>query len=195
VRVVVRLLQVGLVAALVTFVVYQLRGGPAADARTVAAPSWPAEVQIGPDGLSKVKLAMTEAQATATGEVAAKTDWAAITSKCSIFGVNHATYHFSRDHGLAVISGPPQARTAEGIHVGSSVAEVTKAYPKTSEPTLGAPAKQLQTFGYYDAPVPGNPAAIYVFIFRIGSIDLATAKLGILYLSLRDQGEQCTHAT
>jgi hypothetical protein len=169
-----------------------------AQARPSAAPpsSLPADLVLGPDGIGRLRLGMTEREALATGQSSVKPGWQGRDgSRCfSQTTPEHLNVMFSNHHGLAVLSGPEQTRTPEGIRVGASVADVAAAYPAVTHPELGTAAEQVGLIGNVNAPVPGNPAAIYVFFFRLGSADPATARLQAILLSLRDQDEECTRA-
>jgi hypothetical protein len=197
VRVVVRVLQVALVAALVAAVVYLVRGGADAGEKPFTGPNWGPEKVLGPDGIGRLKLGMTEEQANATGEVRVSADWKSGTkSTCNVLTFDDASVQFSRTHGLALVGAPPQVSTAEGIRAGAGLTEVLAAYPYPNHTELGSPAKQVQLAGYLTATVPGNPAAIYIFVFNAGGgTPSATAQVQIVYLSLRSQGDECTHAT
>jgi hypothetical protein len=154
------------------------------------------DLVLGPTGIGKLRLGMSEQEASATGEARMSPDWkSGNTSTCGIETVNGVTIHFSRHHGLAVLSGPEQTHTPEGMRAGASVAEVAAAYPTLNHPDLGTPPEQVQLAGYVTAPVPTNPDAIYIFIFRIGGgTRPETARLQLILLSLREQDEECTRA-
>lgn len=152
---------------------------------------------IGPQGIGKLRLGMTEEEANATGQVSITPGWAGkSTSTCSIVSLGDGTsVHFSRDHGLAVITVAQAARTPEGIGMGASVAQVAAAYPGVRNPELGSPEEEVRFIGYLSAPVPGNAKAKYIFIFHLlGGGGPQPAKLQAILLSLADQDEQCTHA-
>jgi hypothetical protein len=150
---------------------------------------------LGPTGIGKLRLGMSEQQARSTGEARMSSDWrSGNSSTCGIETVNGVTIHFSRHHGLAVLSGPERTHTPEGVRAGASVAEVVAAYPNVNHPDLGTPAEQVRLIGNLTAVVPTNPDAIYVFIFHLGGIGPETARVQLILLSLREQDEECTHA-
>ncbi|MEU4476752.1 hypothetical protein AB0F68_01590 [Micromonospora sp. NPDC023966] len=191
---VVRLIQVTLVALLAIAVVAGFR-----DARDQASRARgehdrpPEQLVLGPTGIGELKLGMSSQEATATGDLRYPVDWAG-NSTCSIQTAGGVSIHFSRHHGLAVLSGPEQTRTPEGIRAGASVAEVFAAYPRLTHPEAGSPQEQVQLVGYLAAPVPTNRDAVYIFIFALGGTSPDTARLQLILLSLREQGEECTHA-
>ncbi|WP_433303178.1 hypothetical protein ACQP2F_11300 [Actinoplanes sp. CA-030573] len=154
------------------------------------------DLVLGPQGIGKLGLGMTEEQADATGQVSITPGWPRTsTSTCSIVSLDGGTsVHFSRDHGLAVITVAQAARTPEGIGMGASVAQVAAAYPGVRNAELGSPEEQVRFIGYLSAPVPGNAKAKYIFIFHLGGGGPQPAELQAILLSLADQDEQCTHA-
>jgi hypothetical protein len=197
-RIAVRAAQAALIVLLAVLVVGVWRGAraPRPDRGSGSeGGTGSADLVLGPTGIGKLRLGMSEQQASSTGEARVSPDWkSADTSTCYIQTVNGVTIHFSRHHGLAVLSGPERTHTPEGVRAGASVAEVAAAYPTVNHPDLGTPAEQVRLVGNFSAPVPTNPDAIYVFIFRLGGTAPDTAKLQLILLSLRDQGQECTHA-
>jgi hypothetical protein len=192
--VVVRLVQAAVLAMVVIAGVSMFRAStqvPTPVARTGG------DVVIGPEGVGKLLLGMSEEQATATGQVRLSSDWTSKDkSTCMITTVNDMSYHFSRHYGLAVITVPDRFRTPEGVRAGASLTEVAVAYPRLSHPELGSPKEQVRLFGEFTVPVPDHPAAIYIFIFRVGGgTPPGGAQVRYVLLSLQDQGEECTHAT
>ena len=192
--VLVRLVQAA-VLALVVIAGISIFRGPAHVETPVARTS--GDVVLGPTGVGKLELGMSEGEATATGQVRVSADWKSKgKANCLIETVDEMSFQFSRHHGLAVIMVPDQVRTPEGIRVGSSLTEVAMTYPRMSHPEFGSPRQQVKTFGEFTAPVPDNPEAIYIFIFNPGGgTPLGGAKLRYVLLSLVDQGEECTHAS
>jgi len=193
-RVVVRLVQAGVLAMVVIAGINVLHRAPRAAAPVAHASG---EVVIGPAGVGKLALGMSEAQATATGQVRVSPDWKAKgKAKCLVETVDDTSLHFSRHYGLALITVPDHFRTPEGIRAGASLAAVAIAYPQTIHPELGSSRQQVQMFGEFAASVPDNPDAIYTFVFGPGARTGQRApKLRYVLLSLLDQGEECTHAT
>ena len=193
-RVVVRLVEAAVLAMVVVVGVSIFRGTEHA---AIPAARAGGDVVIGPSGVGKVELGMSEEQATATGQVRISSDWRTKgKSTCLIETVNEMSFHFSRHHGLAAITVPDHFRTPEGIRAGASLTAVSVAYPRLSHPEWGSPRDQVRMFGEFTAPVPDNPEAIYIFIFRVGGGTAPSgATVRYVLLSLRDQGEECTHAT
>ena len=215
-RIVVRLLQAALAACLVAAVFLGIRSataddGPGATAGDRPGSSWspassPGErLVIGPHGLGRLKLGMSAQEAYATGELESRPDLGPGSSPCQQQGRDGFRAHLSRDHGLAILSGPPETRTPEGIRAGASFAEVVAVYPKSDRPEYGTPRESVEIGGYHAAPVPGNPDAVYLFVFQDSrpvdagdarrlSVDPDDATLALIMLSLREQGGQCTKA-
>jgi hypothetical protein len=157
---------------------------------------------LGPTGIGKLRLGMSQRQAAATGEATMSND----STKCSVQDAYGVTIYFSRDHGIVGLAGPPErTRTPEGIGAGAAVADITAAYPTLDNPELGSPQEQVNLFGGFSAPVPGNPNAVYHFIFFEfeftidGSTTRPTthgtvsdrSKLKYVLLAQRGQDEDC----
>jgi hypothetical protein len=196
-RVVMRLIQAAVVCALIVMAVSLVRalaGGKAGNDGGRQSHSGGRDLVLGPTGIGKLRLGMSERQAAATGEATMSEDWRSSSSKCGIQTVNGVNIHFSRHHGLAVLSGPEGTRTPEGIRDGASVAQIAAAYPTLTHPDLGTPQEQVRLIGYLAAPVPQNPDAVYLFVFGIGGTSPETATVRLVLLALRNQDEECTGA-
>lgn len=162
---------------------------------------------LGPAGIGKLRLGMSEEQAAATGEANSSEDQDfRDRAKCSVQEVNGVTIHFSRDHGIVGLAGPPErTRTPEGIGAGASVVDITAAYPTPADPDLGGAQEQVNLLGAFSAPVPGNPNALYHFVFsefqftidgsttlpRTNSSPSDRSKLKYVRLALRGPDEDC----
>jgi hypothetical protein len=165
------------------------------------------QLVLGPTGIGKLRLGMSERQAAATGDATMSTDRKSRDSaKCSLEEAYGVTIHFSRDHGIVGLAGPPErTRTPEGIGTGATAADITAAYPTVANPELGSPQEQINLFGGFSAPVPGNPNAVYHFVFFEfeftinGSTTRPTthgtpsdrSKLKYVLLAQRGQDEDC----
>lgn len=193
-RVVVRLVQ-AVVLGLVAIIGVSLFRGTA-EVPTPAART-DGDVVIGPTGAGKLELGMSEEEATATGQVRISPDWKSKNkANCFVAIVDEMTFHFSRHHGLAVITVPDHFRTPEGIRAGTSLTAVAVAYPRLTHPEYGNPRDQVRKFGEFTAQVPDNPDAIYIFVFHLGGgASPSGATLQYVLLSLVDQGQECTHAS
>lgn len=123
-------------------------------------PSTP--LAFGPESAGQLRLGMSEQDAVATGMITANVE--PISSKgCKGYDIagfpKAARYYavlFSAKYGLVKVGGIANAVTPEGIYIGSTEAEMKKAYP-TQAPPHGA-------VGEYVTPVPGNPKAQYWII-------------------------------
>jgi len=122
---------------------------------------------LGPAGLSRLRLGMSEREAAATGETLTTDDRSPGTAPCSAQEVNGVTIHISPKYGIVGLSGPlSRTRTAEGIGAGATIADITKVYRKLAHPELGSAREQVALVGEFSAPVPGNSKAVYRFIFK-----------------------------
>lgn len=122
---------------------------------------------LGPAGLSKLRLGMSEREAAATGETLGTDDESPGTAPCRSQEVNGVTIHISPEHGIVGLSGPlSRTRTAEGIGAGATIADITRVYHKVAHPELGTAQEQVALVGEFSAPVPGNSKAVYRFIFK-----------------------------
>jgi len=121
---------------------------------------------FGPTTVLGLRLGMTTDEAMATGLVKLNPmaptaagcigyDWAGGA------GTQPNALIFSSKYGLVRIGGRGDAATPEGIHDGSSAADVRVAYPLQTTPQ--------GSNGDWVAPVPGNPNAHYWIIFS-GSV-------------------------
>jgi hypothetical protein len=193
--VIVRLVQAGLVVVLAFAGYHLVRDTRDAQKyhRAAMATGLGDDVVLGPDGIGKLTLGMSVADANATGQVRIPPDLTADkTAKCHVYATGGADIHFARDHGLAVITAAPTVRTPEGIGAGATVADVTKAYPKLNR-AAGTPEEQEQATGLLAAPVPANPKADYVFVFHVGGGGgPKDARVQVVLLALSDQDGQCT---
>ncbi|MBB5866991.1 hypothetical protein F4553_000370 [Allocatelliglobosispora scoriae] len=133
-------------------------GQDGAPAPAAAAPSPSASTVppvLGPAGLGTLMLGMTKDQADATGVAGnfGSFPYGACTLKSWIRKPQGGSVLISENLGVAVIGVPAGIRTVEGIGLGSTRADVVKAYPG------------LHKDGQYEVtPVPGNPKAEYKII-------------------------------
>ena len=132
---------------------------------------------LGPLGLGPLKLGMSPKEAKATGLIG---HMDAATPGCTTGQLkgasgNQGGLYFSSDVGLAAIYAYGKLATPEGIKLGSTYAQVHKAYPKWSGILDGTAGRGL-------AAAPGNPGAGY----RIDVSD-TTGKVQSLALQALDQ--------
>ncbi|GAA2626442.1 hypothetical protein [Paractinoplanes durhamensis] len=141
--------------------------------------SRPASMTLGPTGLGKLKLGMTQAQANATGQInvwgpvydgqtATKGCIAKTTLKLAEKG--RGVVYFSTGLGVVIIDGFGGMASPQGIGVGSPTSEVLKAYPDYSNVDEG------QTEGRGYAAVPGNSGATYRIEIKDGRVSHFTLQ-------------------
>lgn len=140
----------------------------------------PARAQVlGPKGLGELRLGMTKDQAVATGSVAGpKKDICWIGTMTGAGAANGSDIVISPARGVvAIFVSDPSVRTAEGISVGSILAEAKNAYPGIHQP-----ADPGHGFAY--ARVSGNSGAFF---------QIAPAKDGrtITQITLVDANQDC----
>ncbi|AEV81159.1 hypothetical protein ACWT_0145 [Actinoplanes sp. SE50] len=89
---------------------------------------------LGPDGLSALKIGMTAQDALATGMIVGYHASTACTTS-HLKGHDDAVVQHSPGKGIIAISAYGDIRTPEGIHLGSTLEEVMKAYGKRFKPS------------------------------------------------------------
>jgi hypothetical protein len=136
---------------------------------------------LGPTGFGALKLGMSSRNATATGLIVAwtGTEGPSCGFRSHLIGGHgveagsDGTVLESRRLGVEVIDAYPGISTPEGIHLGSSQAELYRAYPSwknASEPQPFADGRGL-------VPVPGNSAAYYRIVKYKGKVVQLTLQL------------------
>ncbi|WP_086819576.1 hypothetical protein [Allokutzneria sp. NRRL B-24872] len=122
------------------------------------------DTAFGPNGLGRLKLGMSEADAVATGliKINSKPE-----SDGGCRGYNYASetvrygYYsllFSAEHGLVRLEATPGAKTPEGIGIGSKLGDLNRVYTG-NKVKHGAVGERV-------TDVPGNPKANYWVIVR-----------------------------
>ncbi|MCU7726031.1 hypothetical protein ODJ79_20085 [Actinoplanes sp. KI2] len=179
----IRSVQVAVVVVLVAVGYQAYRAQREASA---AAASLGTNLVLGPAGIARIRLGMTAAEASATGNIRYQPVWPTAGERnCAILMTEDAVFHFSRTFGLAIITAPDAVRTPEGIGAGATIAQVRAAYPKVHQLDVGTADLPVRVAGRYAAPVPGNAAASYRFVFDADRVRFVS-------LVLDDQGEECT---
>ncbi|HEX2772843.1 MAG TPA: hypothetical protein VHN18_10490 [Micromonosporaceae bacterium] len=121
---------------------------------------------LGPEGIGALKLGMTRAQAEATGVVAPfenkpNSDTCLWRSQLRGAAAGKGVVLHSEDLGVATLDAYDGVQTPEGITLGSSLAEVRRAYPDWRYNT---------DVGRGDAKVPGNDRAVYRIAIAGGNV-------------------------
>jgi hypothetical protein len=160
---------------------------PSASASSVPPSATPstALTQLGPDGVGALTLGMTKAQVNQTSQASGVTGEAGscgVSSDGRLLGAQPADVNdldgklfFSTSTGKLVIVGATSAlATPEGVHLGSTYAQVKKAYPKWQ----GSDGKE----GVDYVKVPGNADALYRIAIDAGQV---------LELTLQTQDQDC----
>lgn len=93
-------------------------------------------------GYGALKLGMTPEEAVAVG--LAELNWGADGATCT--GAENVA--ISKKYGIERITLPADAKTSKGIGVGSTVADVKKAYPNAKQYRMGYSASLNDTGGY-----------------------------------------------
>jgi hypothetical protein len=116
---------------------------------------------FGPYGYGGIKLGWSAKRAKATHKIVRKFGGGACSGwdlKAHRTGRNAVGLYISKKHGVALISAPKGVSTPRGIHIGSTLKQVKRAYPKVK---LG---------DYYYVTVPGNKKATYNFLVSHGKV-------------------------
>jgi hypothetical protein len=156
-----------------------------ASASPVASSSIDPDADLGPDGVAALTLGMTKSQALGTGQA---TGISGTEGTCGVDGDGRllgaqpadpedldGKLFFSANSGKLVIIGATSSMaTPEGVHLGSTYAEVKKAYPQWE----GSEGKE--GMGY--VKVPGNAEAFYRLYLDAGQV---------LELTLQTKDQDC----
>jgi hypothetical protein len=161
----------GLAGLLVLTACDKKEGGSAAPASPTVAPD---RLTLGPDGLGKIKLGATEAEAKAAGleidDSARGTAACPKTGNIRLKSIEDSSdlivsVSISTKYGVALIGALADIHTPEGIKKGSSTDDAKKAYPQLTN-ISGAPDN-----GQFTTPVPGNPNAKYRMSIYQGKVN------------------------
>jgi hypothetical protein len=124
----------------------------------------PVSVTLGPAGFGALKLGLNVTEAQQSGAISGLATQPSIAQGDACDGIFLAAIstrpagsvdgYISAKYGVVYISAPPGVRTPEGVGVGSTLSAVRAAYPNLTE-QQGGPT----------VPVPGNPAAKYLFAY------------------------------
>ena len=129
-------------------------------------------VTLGPEGYGPLRLGMTRKQALSTGALrdCVMPQTGGLCPELRDAPAGEGSVCISDTLGLAAIFAFPGLHTAEGIGVGASRAEVTRAYPNLTSGTHGM-----------STPTSQNPRAVYIIGFDGGG------RVAELILALPDQ--------
>jgi hypothetical protein len=133
---------------------------------------------LGHDGFGALKLGMSSKKAQATGLITPWTGTAA--AGCSLYSRlkgssgDRGRVYFSGSTGVEIIDAYPGISTPEGIHIGSTKAQVFRAYPDWTN----AQDQDPKADGIGGADVPGNSKAFYRIWIKNGKVIELTLQLG-----------------
>jgi hypothetical protein len=154
-------------------------GSPAASTAPAATTASAAAVKsdpstLGPEGYAGIKLGASAAEVKAAG-----LDVDDPTSPCDGYAEvkgpkGWAGLLISAKDGVYLISARDPEATPEGVKLGSTLAEVKKAYPQMTD-VVGNPAADDDTTRV--VRVPGNPKAKYEVIMKNGKVDALDLRL------------------
>jgi hypothetical protein len=142
-----------------------------------SAPASPASshgpLVLGPDGLGPLKLHMTSKQASATGLIDGwrqdLVPWGCRLQAHLLAGDNESLVGYDDKDGVEVITAPQGVSTPQGIHDGSTKAQMIKAYPSWTS-FEGREAGHPQADGRGEVFVPGNHKAVYEIVTAGGRV-------------------------
>lgn len=145
---------------------------PASTPPAATTPMTPSTPTLGPDGYGAVRLGMTAAQARSAGARVSDNGRGAACDGLRLPGTTASTGAVdgwvSRRVGVAMIGAPDAGtKTPEGIHAGSTRAEVETAYPDAKDSP-----------DYWSVPVAGHPGASYWWNYdKHGRVDMLALVL------------------
>jgi hypothetical protein len=150
-------------------------GSPATAAASAGAdPSKSDPSKLGPFGYGGITLGQSAAEVKAAGVDVRDPD-APCSGSADIKGPNgYAGVSISAKYGVYLISARDPIPTPEGIKIGSTLAEVKKAYPEMTD-VVGKPSADTDTTRI--AAISGNPKAHYNVIMKDGKVDSLYLRL------------------
>ncbi|WP_432834863.1 hypothetical protein [Dactylosporangium sp. CA-092794] len=128
---------------------------------------------LGPNGLGALRLGMTRQQATATGLLSAFDDSAGggcAPASLRAAPADQGTVMLSPTLGIATIDAYGTIKTPEGLHIGSSSADMLRLYPTWQM------ADGTATNGRGHAKTPGNDKAVYRLATKSGVVTEITLQ-------------------
>jgi hypothetical protein len=129
---------------------------------------------LGPDGYGGIKLGATLAEIKAAGLEVNNADTPCLGFADFKGPKGYADAQISAKDGVYLISARDPEATPEGVKLGSTLAEVKKAYPQMTDPSGGPPTADSVGMA---TPVPGNSTATYEIDMKDGKVDSLDLRL------------------